>query len=252
VPGSPTRLSMIGLPDAVRQFAEHLDAPGRAWLARLPALVAELERDWAITVVSPPLVGGTRSFVARVRTANGSAAVFKVGAPDDDAPRRIDVLRAAGGRGHALALRADAARPAMLVDALGRTVDALGLSPPQQIAALCATLRIAWRPAPEATAAQLREKADSLAESVARLCELGRPCPARMVDRALVHARRARPTRPSPPACTAARILGTCRKCLSRGQAPSPASSSSIPTASSGRGRTTSGWCCATGAQSSP
>ena len=56
--------------------------------------------------------------------------------------------------------------------------------------------------------------------------------------------------RPSPPSCTVIRIRATCCRSGSRGPARNRASSSSTPTGSSRRGRTTSGWWCATGARS--
>ena len=189
------------VPDAVRTVAEQV-AP--AWLAELPSVVADLSREWSLTVVGEPLGGGTRSYVARVRTAGGADAVLKVSVPEDDGPQRISALRAADGRGYALVLRADTARCAVLLEALGPSLDALGWSPEQQIDALCATLRRAWRAAPDTAPSVLRgvlrAKADALGELVARLWEeQGRPCSARVVGRALSYARR-RAADPAEPA----------------------------------------------------
>jgi streptomycin 6-kinase len=176
------------VPHAVRTVAEQV-APG--WLAALPELVAELAREWSVAVVGEPLGGGTRSYVTRVRTAQGTDAVLKVSVPDDDVPQRINALRAAEGRGHALVLRADVARCALLLEALGPGVAALGWPPEQQIDALCSTLLRAWRPARDASRPVLRSKADALGVLVARLWEeQDRPCSARVVDRALAYARR--------------------------------------------------------------
>ena len=49
-------------------------AGATVWLDDLPAIVASLERDWAITA-GQTLSGGTDSYVAQVKAADGSLAV---------------------------------------------------------------------------------------------------------------------------------------------------------------------------------
>lgn len=71
------------LSPVVRLKAESLGDEGRRWLAELPELVDELERQWAITVETP-LGGGTAAFVARARAADGASVVLKVSVPDPD------------------------------------------------------------------------------------------------------------------------------------------------------------------------
>ena len=73
-------------------------AGAAVWLDDLPAIVASLERDWAITA-GQTLSGGTDSYVAEVKAADGSPAVLKVIFPRDVPPARneITVLRLAGG-----------------------------------------------------------------------------------------------------------------------------------------------------------
>ena len=51
--------------------ADGLGAPGRVWLAALPDLVADLRERWALAV-EEELDGGTSSWVARVRRADGT------------------------------------------------------------------------------------------------------------------------------------------------------------------------------------
>lgn len=168
--------------------ADGLGAPGRVWLAALPDLVADLRERWALAV-EEELDGGTSSWVARVRRADGTRAVLKVALPDATSVREVDVLLAADGRGYARVLAAAPEHRAVVLELLGTSLDDAGLAPEQQIAALCRALRDAWRVprgdlAPEA-------KAESLAELVTRLWdELDRPCSARVVDRALEYAHR--------------------------------------------------------------
>jgi hypothetical protein len=57
-------------------------AGATVWLDDLPAIVASLQRDWAITA-GQTLSGGTDSYVAEVEAADGSPAVLKVIFPRD-------------------------------------------------------------------------------------------------------------------------------------------------------------------------
>jgi streptomycin 6-kinase len=85
---------VLDLPDGVRIKA--LAAGAAVWLDDLPAIVASLERDWAITA-GQTLPGGTDSYVAEVTQSDGSPAVLKVIFPRDvpSARNEITVLRLA-------------------------------------------------------------------------------------------------------------------------------------------------------------
>lgn len=177
------------MPPFVRQKLALLGEEGAAWLAGLPKTVADLERRWAITV-EQPLAGGTAAFVARVRQADGRAAVLKVAIPDTGFPDQARTLRLARGRGYARLLAEAPEHSAALLEALGPSLDRAGFSPERQLAVLGDTLRRAWAAVPVAGAPQ-PEKARDLGELVGRLWEaLGRPCSARVVERALACARR--------------------------------------------------------------
>lgn len=67
---------MVALPPVVRRRAEQLGDAGVAWLAGLPDLIVELERQWFVTI-GEPLRGGTAAYVARARTSSGSDVVVK-------------------------------------------------------------------------------------------------------------------------------------------------------------------------------
>ncbi|MEU6762659.1 aminoglycoside phosphotransferase family protein [Streptomyces sp. NPDC046853] len=176
----------------VRQKALSLGAVGERWLAGLPGLVGDLERRWSI-VVGRPLPGGSSSYVARARTGDGRDAVLKLSLPAPDFAGQVRTLRLAEGRGYARLLAHDLPRHAMLQEALGPSLDRLGLTPRQQIETLCAMLRSAWRVprAPGMAVDPAREKARALGEMVGQLWEsLGRPCSERVVSRALAYAER--------------------------------------------------------------
>ncbi|MGC5331857.1 aminoglycoside phosphotransferase family protein [Micromonospora sp. DT62] len=171
----------------VERRAHQLGDVGRRWLARLPTLIAELERRWHITV-GAPLAGGTAAYVARARTADGRDAVLKLVLPDPDLTRQVPTMVEARGHGYARLFAHNIERNAMLIEALGPSLSQLGTPVEQTIEVLCRTLRQAWRtaPWPELTAAPTLDKARQLSELVGRLWEgLGQPCPERVVARAL-------------------------------------------------------------------
>ncbi|MGW7087414.1 aminoglycoside phosphotransferase family protein [Streptomyces sp. NPDC054871] len=184
--------SAIEVQSLVRQKALSLGGLGERWLAELPGLVRDLERRWSIEVGSS-LPGGSASYVARARTRDGRDAVLKVSLPAPDFADQVRTLRLAEGRGYAQLLAHDLNRHALLLEALGPSMDRLGLAPRQQMETLCAMLRSAWR-VPRAavlTADPAQDKARALGEMVGRLWEsLGRPCSERVVTRALAYAER--------------------------------------------------------------
>ncbi|MFF8958453.1 aminoglycoside phosphotransferase family protein [Streptomyces sp. NPDC014894] len=176
----------------VRRKAAALGPPGERWLAGLGALVAELERRWSITA-GGPLSGGTEAHVVRARTADGRDAVLKLALPGPERLGEPRVLAAARGHGYARLLAHDAGRHALLLEALGPSAAVAGLGPERTIEVLCGTLRQVWRTPVTAVApvTAAEEKAGLLGRMVARLWEeLGRPCSARVVDRALLFAER--------------------------------------------------------------
>lgn len=180
------------LPALLRQRADRLGAEGRSWVASLPGLVADLERRWSITV-GEPLSGGSASYVARARTADGVAVVLKVALPDKGFAEQVATLRAARGRGYANLLAWDLEHRAALLEVLGPALDQLGLSPEAQMDALCTTLHTAWEvPLPaRPTLAQAQAKGRGLADLVARLWDdLGRPCSQQVITLALEYAQR--------------------------------------------------------------
>lgn len=183
---------VVEIQPLVRQKAHSLGAPGERWLGELPGLLADLERRWSIEL-GPSLPGGTSSYVTRARTRDGLDAVLKVALPSADFTTQVRTLRLAEGRGYVRLLADDLDRHATLQEALGPSMDRLGLAPRQQMETLCAMLRSAWRVprAAQPTVDPAPEKARALGETVGRLWEsLGRPCSERVVTRALACAER--------------------------------------------------------------
>lgn len=178
---------MIELQPMVKEKARQLGDRGKEWMTGLPALITALEREWSITV-GEPLSGGSAAYVARARTADGRHAVLKLAIPDPEFASQVWTIAAARGRGYARLIEHDLERHAMLLEALGSSMDRLQLPPERMIELLSRTLEQAWRVPrwPGLTVTQAQEKAGQLSVFVSRLWEqLDRPCPERVVTQAL-------------------------------------------------------------------
>lgn len=180
----------MDLPAVVRNKARRMGAD--AWLADLPELVRELERDWGITV-GRAYPGPTEAYVAEATTRDGVPAVLKLLIPRVDLPvtDEIVVLRLAGGDGCARLYAADASRAALLLERLGPSMYDIGLPVEQRHAILCDVAARVWRPAPDAGLPTGAEKGRWLIAHVTRLWEeLDRPCSERAVAYAVACAER--------------------------------------------------------------
>lgn len=71
-------------PDVVANITEIFGARGERWLAELPARVAERCAAWEVRPIGPPMAGGTHSWVAPVRRADGSTAALKIPVTDPE------------------------------------------------------------------------------------------------------------------------------------------------------------------------
>jgi streptomycin 6-kinase len=170
---------------AVRNKALAVGA-GR-WLHDLPDLVAELEREWSITV-SRPYEDPTEAFVAEATLGDGTPAVLKllIARPGDHARNEITLLRLANGEGCARLLRADEDRGALLLERLGPSLFELTLPIAQRHEILCAAAARVWRPAHGCDLPTGADKGRTLADFIpAAWEELGRPCSERAIADAL-------------------------------------------------------------------
>jgi len=178
------------IPEQVRLKAQSAGQAGAAWLAGLERTVAELAREWGLTV-GRTLTGGTEAFVAEVTLADGRQAVLKVAHPGAMlSAGELQTLLAARGRGYAEVYAYDEARSALLLERLGPPLAELGMPPDAQIAAICETLAEAWAVTPAgARLTTGAEKARSLSDFIETTWrELGQPCSAQVIDTALRYA----------------------------------------------------------------
>ena len=181
---------MIGIPPVVRNKALAVDAA--PWLRDLPDLIAALEREWSITV-GRPYEDSTEAFVAEAVLGDGELAVLKLIVPRAGGVARneITVLRLANGEGCVRLLRADAARGALLLERLGRSLYELALPVGQRHEILCSAAERLWRPAPDCGLPTGAEKGRWLADFIAATWEeLGRPGTERAIGHALACAER--------------------------------------------------------------
>jgi len=180
----------LEIPEKVRRTALARDEDGQAWLARLGRLVAELEREWGLSI-GHAFSTGTEAFVAEAVTAEGQQAVLKIAITGiDPSCRELRTLLAANGRGYVQVLRHDAGQGVMLLERLGPQLHQLRLPLDAQIENICATLRDAWMPLPKGLEIMSgAEKASSLAAFIeAAWSALGKPCSESSVDKALSFA----------------------------------------------------------------
>jgi streptomycin 6-kinase len=180
----------LEIPDKVRRTALACGEDGSAWLAGLGRLVAELEREWDLSI-GRSYPTATEAFVAEAATADGCPAVLKIPIAGIDPSRReLRTLLAANGRNYVEVLRHDAEHGVILLERLGPQLHQLGLPLDVQIEFICAALRDAWIPLPEGLElVSGAAKASGLAafiESAWR--ELGRPCSERAIATALSFA----------------------------------------------------------------
>jgi sulfite oxidase len=139
----------LRIPDAVvRMNLMAGGEAGRAWLAALPGMVAELRRRWDLSI-GPAFEGGCVGFVAPAERG-GERVVLKLSPVDDETRTEADALSFWDGDGAVRLLEADPALGALLLERLdpGTSLDQ---HPDREeaIAIGCALLRRLWRPIPE-------------------------------------------------------------------------------------------------------
>jgi streptomycin 6-kinase len=181
---------VIDIPAVVRNRA--VAAGAERWLADLPALVAGLEREWAM-IVGRPYGDATEAFVAEATLEGGAPAVLKLAVPraGDAAGNEITVLRLTDGQGCARLLRDDAARGALLLERLGPSMHQLAPPLGRRLEILCDTAARVWRPAPGCGLPTGAEKGRWLVDFITETWEeLDHPCSERSVEHALACAER--------------------------------------------------------------
>ena len=213
------------IPEAVRRKAEVAGAV--AWLVELPSLVAELEEEWAISV-GPSFADATEAFVASAVCDDGTPVVLKlmVLRAGNAAANEITVLRLADGDGCARLLRSDASRGALLLEALGPSLNDLALPIRRRLRSSATRLERCGARHRTAVSPTGADKGQWLIEFIeATWASLGGPCSRRAVTMRSSAPRAGSPRTPMRrrPWCMATSISGTA-------WSPATASSSSTRT----------------------
>lgn len=151
-----------------------------AWVATLPPVIAELEREWELRA-GEILAGGSESYVV----AAGADRVLKIALPGTAFENEVRALRAGAGCGFARLFRHDPVRNAILLERLGPSLRSLDQPVEQQIATICQTLQKAWSVPADPQLPTGVDKARWLVEFIdATWHDLTEPCPERVIDRA--------------------------------------------------------------------
>lgn len=156
-----------------------------AWLAGLPRTVAALLEEWDL-VPDGPVAHGRCSMVVPVRTADGAAAVLKVGWPHEEARHEPLALQHWHGDGAVLLLRADPHRWALLLER-AHPRDLTTIDDVEACHVVGGLLARLHRPAPP----QLSPLSTAVAGWTERLAALPRsaPVPRRLVEQAVALGR---------------------------------------------------------------
>ena len=171
-------------------------AGGRAWLDRLPRLVAECAEQWSLRLEAP-FEPASVSFVAPATTPEGRRAVLKVSFPEPESEQEADALALWDGEGAVRLLADDRERSALLVERCepGTTLwESHGEDDANRIAA--GVLRRLWRAPAEAHGFRLlADEAARWTEAIPRRWkQLGRPFERGLVEEAVALLRELAPS----------------------------------------------------------
>ena len=140
---------MISIPEKFARFMiELFGDEGRAWLKRLPTMLADYEARWHMTIGEP--VGNLSfNYVAPVVLADGTEAILKTGLTDEF-PSQPEALKHFDGHGMTRLLAYDEQNEMMLMERLKpglslRTVE----SDEAAISAAAQVMRQLWKPLPQ-------------------------------------------------------------------------------------------------------
>lgn len=140
---------MYDIPEEFARFMIELhEEEGRAWLARLPAILARCAERWDLTI-GPPFAGLSFHYVAPAVRADGAHLVVKVASPTHEFAVEAAALGFFGGHGMAQLLESDAEVEALLLERL-EPGTLLAAVEDDTLATSYATgvMRRLWRPVP--------------------------------------------------------------------------------------------------------
>lgn len=142
--------AMLRVPESFRQRMGALyGAEGEAWLAKLPELVAQYARRWSLSIDAPY---DTLSYnlVIRVRGADETPLVLKVGLLVDELSSEIEALRLYDGRGCAKLVAAQPDEGVFLLERLVPGVMLVSVQDDEEATRVAAhVMQELWRPLPE-------------------------------------------------------------------------------------------------------
>jgi streptomycin 6-kinase len=100
----------------IRSLTHVLGERGRAWIDALPALIADCERDYGLTIGAPFEL--SYNYVAPATLADGTDAVLKLSPHGDDFRHELTATRAFDGHGMVRLLASDEPRGIALLERL--------------------------------------------------------------------------------------------------------------------------------------
>ena len=121
---------------------------GSDWLEQLPDLLVQAARRWDLTLGDPFLL--SYNYVCAATRRDGTAAVLKLGVPNNELTSEINALRFYAGQGACRLLEADAEKGMLLLERLHPGTMLVTLKDDDQATEIAAdVLRLIQRPAPD-------------------------------------------------------------------------------------------------------
>jgi streptomycin 6-kinase len=121
----------------------------RAWLARIPSILAICERQWGLQT-GPRFPSQSPHYVAPAVRADGRAVVVKAHAPNGEFAQEAEALRLFAGRGTVQLLACDPSNEVLLLERLQPDTPLSCVADDEQATSIAATvMRQLWRPVPQ-------------------------------------------------------------------------------------------------------
>lgn len=182
----------IDIPPSLRKA--RTAAGETSWLDALPELVSEMAAQWSLEIGTSYDGFGMNALVVEATTADGTAAVLKLGPPSDAEKLALEanVLRLADGDGCVRVLDDDVDRRALLLERLGPSMYDLGVPRRQRHELLLDAAQRMWRPVDQSVRLQRgSERARWMIERLEHVWEQShRACSERVLAEAIAAAAR--------------------------------------------------------------
>src|SRR5215208_1551424 len=138
------------LPDGLVRTSTGLHgAAGVEWLNRVPAIIADCERRWALSLL-PPFAPLSYNYAAPAIRADGRAVVVKVCFPDRGFLAEAEALRRFAGRGATRLLEADLDWGVLLLERLQPGTPLSQVEADEEATSIAAgVMAQLWRPVPQ-------------------------------------------------------------------------------------------------------